>query len=174
MCRTPYYPAPNWSTTCAAVLPCTLYPTSIDVHETHRRQVGEHNYHDILQYLIGNRRTAQAAYTGLCRRKQPRMDRLQCQYRQDGVSKRHSSHYIDRSQVYRRVNAPRSVLISLFVDRSNWQDWGGRWARRNVFMRHLKTVLEELDLRYTLPIQPVLLPSGNGAPTPGHARETNA
>jgi hypothetical protein len=72
------------------------------------------------------------------------------------------------------VNALCSVLISLFVDRSNWQDWGGRWARRNAFMRHLKIILEELDLRYTLPIQPVLLPSGNGAPTLGHARETNA
>ena len=66
------------------------------------------------------------------------------------------------------------MLISLFVDRPNWQDWGGRWARRNAFMRHLKTVLEELDLRYMLPIQPVLLPSGTRVPTPGSTRETNA
>ena len=36
-------------------------------------------------------------------------------------------------------------------------------------MRHLKTVLEELDLRYTLPIQPVLLPNGTAVPTPGNA-----
>lgn len=70
------------------------------------------------------------------------------------------------------MNALRSILISFFLDRSNWQDWGGRWARRNAFMRHLKTVLEELDLRYTLPIQPVLLPSGTGALTLNHARET--
>lgn len=172
LCPIPYYPAPNWSTTCAAALPCTSYRTSIDVHETQCRQVGEHDHHDILQYLVGNRRTAQAAYTGLCRRKQPRMVRLQCQYRQDGVSKRHSSPYSYRTQVYRRVNALRSVLISLVVDRSNWQDWGGRWARRNEFMHHLKNVLEELDVRYMLPIQPVLLPSG--PPAPGHAQETNA
>lgn len=67
------------------------------------------------------------------------------------------------------MNGLHSILISLFVDRSNWQDWGARWARRNVFMRHLKTVLEELDLRYTLPIQPVLLPSGTGPLIPDHA-----
>lgn len=41
----------------------------------------------------------------------------------------------------------------------NWQDWGGRWARRTAFMRHLKTVLEELDVRYTMPVQPLLMPS---------------
>ncbi|KAF9484506.1 hypothetical protein BDN70DRAFT_797752 [Pholiota conissans] len=45
--------------------------------------------------------------------------------------------------------------------RPNWQDWGGRWTRRTTFMRYLKTVLEELDLRYTMPIQPVILPQGN-------------
>ena len=27
-------------------------------------------------------------------------------------------------------------------------------------MRHLKTILEELDIRYTMPVQPVLLPRG--------------
>lgn len=31
-------------------------------------------------------------------------------------------------------------------------------------MRHLKTVLEELDVRYTLPVQPVVLP--RDAPLP--------
>jgi len=65
-------------------------------------------------------------------------------------------------------------LIIAIEHRSNWQDWGGRWARRNEFMRHLKTVLEELDLKYILPIQPVLLPSGSRAPTPGHGQESNA
>ncbi len=48
--------------------------------------------------------------------------------------------------------------MDLFVDRPNWQDWGGRWARRTAFMRNLKTVLEELDLRYSMPVQPVILP----------------
>lgn len=48
----------------------------------------------------------------------------------------------------------------LSTDRANWQDWGGRWTRRTAFMRHLKTILEDLEVRYTLPIQPVLLPQG--------------
>jgi len=42
--------------------------------------------------------------------------------------------------------------------RRNWQDWGGRWARRTEFMRHLKGILEDLDVKYTMPVQPVLLP----------------
>ena len=42
--------------------------------------------------------------------------------------------------------------------RPNWQDWGGRWTRRTAFMRHLKGILEELDIRYTMPVQPVSLP----------------
>lgn len=49
-----------------------------------------------------------------------------------------------------------------FVDRRSWQDWAGRWARRTLFMRELKTILEELEIGYTMPIQPVLLP---GPPT---------
>ncbi|KAJ7504553.1 Mechanosensitive ion channel-domain-containing protein [Mycena galericulata] len=51
-------------------------------------------------------------------------------------------------------------LIVAMEHRANWQDWGGRWGRRNVFMRHLKTILEELDLRYSLPLQPVVFPQG--------------
>ena len=47
--------------------------------------------------------------------------------------------------------------------RPNWQDWGGRWARRTEFMRFLKVTLEELDLRYTKPVQPVIMSS----PPPG-------
>lgn len=42
--------------------------------------------------------------------------------------------------------------------RRSWQDWGGRWDRRNLFMRNLKSILEELDVKYTMPVQPVLLP----------------
>ncbi|KAL4264922.1 EF-hand domain-containing protein [Pleurotus pulmonarius] len=49
-------------------------------------------------------------------------------------------------------------LIVAIEHRPNWQDWGGRWARRTAFMRNLKTVLEELDLRYSMPVQPVILP----------------
>lgn len=50
-------------------------------------------------------------------------------------------------------------LIVAMEHRPNWQDWGGRWARRTQFMRFLKGVLEELDMRYTMPIQPVLMPN---------------
>ena len=41
------------------------------------------------------------------------------------------------------------LFISILIDRPNGQDWGGGWTRRTAFMRHLKTVLEELDIRYT-------------------------
>ncbi|KAH8103207.1 hypothetical protein DFH11DRAFT_1692697 [Phellopilus nigrolimitatus] len=47
------------------------------------------------------------------------------------------------------------TLVIAMEHRPNWQDWGGRWARRTLFMRNLKVVLEELDITYTLPIQPV-------------------
>ena len=58
------------------------------------------------------------------------------------------------------------TLIIAMEHRPNWQDWGGRWARRTAFMRHLKSVLEELDIRYTKPIQPLILPRAppGGAP----------
>lgn len=32
-------------------------------------------------------------------------------------------------------------------------------------MRHLKTILEELDIGYTMPVQPVLLPASDPART---------
>ncbi|KIK60286.1 hypothetical protein GYMLUDRAFT_601421 [Collybiopsis luxurians FD-317 M1] len=50
-------------------------------------------------------------------------------------------------------------LVVAMEHRPNWQDWGGRWTRRNVFMKFLKGVLEELDVKYMMPTQPVLLPS---------------
>ncbi|KDQ61658.1 hypothetical protein JAAARDRAFT_31123 [Jaapia argillacea MUCL 33604] len=53
------------------------------------------------------------------------------------------------------------TLIIALEHRPSWQDWGGRWGRRTLFMRHLKTVLEELDIQYTMPVQPVLLPKGS-------------
>ncbi|KAK7030742.1 calcium channel [Favolaschia claudopus] len=51
-------------------------------------------------------------------------------------------------------------LVVAMEHRANWQDWGGRWARRTAFMRNLKVILEDLDVKYTLPVQPVLLPRG--------------
>ncbi|KAK0203131.1 Mechanosensitive ion channel-domain-containing protein [Desarmillaria ectypa] len=62
------------------------------------------------------------------------------------------------------VNQNAIHLIVAMEHRPNWQDWGGRWARRTAFMRNLKTILEELDVGYTMPLQPVLLPNG---PVPG-------
>ncbi|OJT09817.1 hypothetical protein TRAPUB_13687 [Trametes pubescens] len=50
--------------------------------------------------------------------------------------------------------------------RPNWQDWGGRWARRTAFMRNMKQILEELDVRYLEPIQPVILPRGTSIQQP--------
>lgn len=71
--------------------------------------------------------------------------------------------------VSRQTNEKRTVLIFIQLsDRSNWQDWGARWTRRNEFMRYLKTVLEELDMKYVLPTQPVLLPH-NFPSFPGRA-----
>lgn len=49
-------------------------------------------------------------------------------------------------------------LNLLCADRPNWQDWGGRWARRTLFMRNLKAILEDLDITYSMPVQPVSLP----------------
>ena len=49
------------------------------------------------------------------------------------------------------------VLIPSFLDRPNWQDWGGRWGRRTAFMRHLKVTMEELDVKYSMPVQPILM-----------------
>ncbi|KAI0028347.1 Mechanosensitive ion channel-domain-containing protein [Vararia minispora EC-137] len=48
--------------------------------------------------------------------------------------------------------------------RPNWQDWGARWARRNAFMKHMKTVLQDLGITYMSPIQPILLPSSTPPP----------
>ncbi|KAF5351557.1 hypothetical protein D9758_007169 [Tetrapyrgos nigripes] len=49
-------------------------------------------------------------------------------------------------------------LLVAMEHRPNWQDWGGRWTRRTQFMRNLKTILEDLDVKYTMPVQPVILP----------------
>ncbi|KAG8938925.1 hypothetical protein FRC04_007324 [Tulasnella sp. 424] len=46
-------------------------------------------------------------------------------------------------------------LVIAIEHRNNWQEWGGRWARRGLFMKHLRTVLEELEIGYQMPLQPV-------------------
>ncbi|OBZ66486.1 hypothetical protein A0H81_13558 [Grifola frondosa] len=68
---------------------------------------------------------------------------------------------IDRMEYQNAVH-----LVVAMEHRPNWQDWGGRWARRTAFMRHLKTVLEDLDVRYAMPVQPVLLPRPVAQGTP--------
>ncbi|TDL20127.1 hypothetical protein BD410DRAFT_821919 [Rickenella mellea] len=65
-------------------------------------------------------------------------------------------------------------LIIAMEHRPNWQDWGGRWTRRTAFMRNLKTVLEELDVTYSMPVQPVLLPKYSPYPNPNIADFTSA
>ncbi|KAH9935899.1 Mechanosensitive ion channel-domain-containing protein [Epithele typhae] len=57
-------------------------------------------------------------------------------------------------------------VIVAMEHRPNWQDWGGRWVRRNGFMRNLKTCLEELDIRYTNPLQPYIVPRGGSGSVP--------
>ncbi|KAF8216284.1 Mechanosensitive ion channel-domain-containing protein [Mycena galopus ATCC 62051] len=77
-----------------------------------------------------------------------------------------------------KMDYQNAIYLIVGVEhRANWQDWGGRWARRNMFMRHLKTVLEELDLRYTLPVQPIMFPQGlppTGGRAPGASDMGNA
>ncbi|KAF9226600.1 hypothetical protein BS17DRAFT_775873 [Gyrodon lividus] len=59
-----------------------------------------------------------------------------------------------------KMEYQNAIYLTIAMEhRPNWQDWGGRWARRTAFMRHLKTVLEDLDMKYTLPIQPLLVAS---------------
>ncbi|KAL1717219.1 Mechanosensitive ion channel-domain-containing protein [Schizophyllum commune] len=64
-----------------------------------------------------------------------------------------SDVYIDKMEYQNAIH-----LTIAIEHRANWQDWGGRWTRRTAFMRHLKGILEELDIRYTMPVQPVSLP----------------
>lgn len=61
---------------------------------------------------------------------------------------------IDKMEYMNSIN-----LIVAMEHKANWQDWGARWSRRNAFMRNLKTVLEELEVGYSMPVQPVYLQS---------------
>jgi hypothetical protein len=83
-----------------------------------------------------------------------------CNLRIDRMEYQNSIHIVigveraSASAVLSRVD-----LYIAATDRPNWQDWGGRWTRRNAFMKHMKTTLEDLEITYMSPIQPVLLPS---------------
>ncbi|QRV74331.1 transporter, small conductance mechanosensitive ion channel (MscS) family protein [Ceratobasidium sp. AG-Ba] len=54
-------------------------------------------------------------------------------------------------------------------NRANWQDWGGRWTRRNAFMKNMKAELEALEIQYSLPLQPVTFHS-HSQPPPWYGR----
>ncbi|KAG9085573.1 hypothetical protein FS749_004321 [Ceratobasidium sp. UAMH 11750] len=56
-------------------------------------------------------------------------------------------------------------LIVAMEHRANWQDWGGRWTRRNAFMKNLKAELEALEIQYSLPLQPVTFHSHSQPPS---------
>ncbi|KAG9091833.1 hypothetical protein FS749_016196 [Ceratobasidium sp. UAMH 11750] len=60
-------------------------------------------------------------------------------------------------------------LIVAMEHRANWQDWGGRWTRRNAFMKNLKAELEALEIQYSLPLQPVTFHS-HSQPPPWYGR----
>ncbi|KAH9823321.1 Mechanosensitive ion channel-domain-containing protein [Melampsora americana] len=46
-------------------------------------------------------------------------------------------------------------LIIAMEHKGNWQDWGARWDRRTLLMREMKKILDQLNIIYKLPIQPV-------------------
>ncbi|KAI9618955.1 hypothetical protein H4Q26_012212 [Puccinia striiformis f. sp. tritici PST-130] len=49
-------------------------------------------------------------------------------------------------------------LIQLAVameHKSNWQDWGARWDRRTLLMKEMKRIMDQLNMTYKLPLQPV-------------------
>ncbi|KAF8597680.1 hypothetical protein BDV93DRAFT_610282 [Ceratobasidium sp. AG-I] len=60
-------------------------------------------------------------------------------------------------------------LIVAIEHRANWQDWGGRWTRRNAFMKNMKAELEALEVQYSLPLQPVAFHS-HSQPPPWYGR----
>lgn len=59
-------------------------------------------------------------------------------------------------------DAQNVINLDIAIEhKSNWQDWGAKWARRTLFLKHLKTVLHELEVGYSLPVQPIVLPAGS-------------
>lgn len=49
--------------------------------------------------------------------------------------------------------------------KTNWSDWGARWDRRTKLMKEVKTILDDLNVTYRLPPQPVsFVPKGGPPP----------
>jgi len=56
-------------------------------------------------------------------------------------------------------------LIQLAVameHKGNWQDWGARWDRRTSLMKEMKRIMDQLNMTYKLPLQPVSFTSRTG------------
>ncbi|EHS64524.1 uncharacterized protein PGTG_20985 [Puccinia graminis f. sp. tritici CRL 75-36-700-3] len=66
-----------------------------------------------------------------------------------------------------------SLIPSLVVameHKSNWQDWGARWDRRTLLMKEMKRIMDQLNMTYKLPTQPVSFMSGqNKSPKPANS-----
>ncbi|KAH9454007.1 hypothetical protein Pst134EA_013111 [Puccinia striiformis f. sp. tritici] len=72
-------------------------------------------------------------------------------------------------------------LKVLMQHKSNFQDMNARWARRTLFMKEMKRVMDSLGMSYKLPIQPIsllvrrpdsklLISSSAGLPSPASTR----
>ncbi|KAG9007169.1 hypothetical protein FRB94_014552 [Tulasnella sp. JGI-2019a] len=67
--------------------------------------------------------------------------------------------WIDNMKFQNEIN-----LTVAMEHRHNWQDWGGRWGRRNLFMKYLRTSLEELEIGYQLPLHPITFHPSSAPP----------
>ncbi|KAJ2956882.1 hypothetical protein NQZ79_g7318 [Umbelopsis isabellina] len=52
-------------------------------------------------------------------------------------------------------NLNRVTCIFYIEHAASWQDMGFRWSNRNAFIMHLKKTMEELEIDYYFPVQPV-------------------
>lgn len=52
-------------------------------------------------------------------------------------------------------NLNRVTCIFYIEHAASWQDMGFRWSNRNAFIMHLKRTMEELEIDYFFPVQPV-------------------
>ncbi|RUS25150.1 hypothetical protein BC938DRAFT_472561, partial [Jimgerdemannia flammicorona] len=56
-----------------------------------------------------------------------------------------------------QIESTNKIHCSIWVEhRTNWQDMMARYARRTNFYYALKEALDELDIRYVLPAQPIV------------------
>ncbi|POW05915.1 hypothetical protein PSHT_10600 [Puccinia striiformis] len=54
------------------------------------------------------------------------------------------------------VNGKEDWMLAVAMEhKSNWQDWGARWDRRTLLMKEMKRIMDQLNMTYKLPLQPV-------------------